>query len=415
MLDPSKPRLIQGGLPVVQVMTPSRPTKVRSIEVVLKTAERCNIACTYCYFFFGESANYLKHPPYISVDAVTQIADFLAQGAMDLGLDQVSVIFHGGEPLMQNKRDFDFSCTTLQESLRGKTNLRLGVQTNGMLITPEWIDLFEKHGVHVGVSIDGPEEWHDEFRKDHRGRGTHKRTLIGLEILRAAAEAGRIPPYGALCVIDPRRDPARLFDYFRIELGIKQFDLLLPEQHPPHPAEQYGRFLCDLLDHWDACGDLDVNIRFISSFFMKMRGFSSFSFPHGPDQITHRIFKISSDGRLYPDDVIHDDTWATPSVVETTLRDFLHSEYFSLVDNLYQHPPTGCQSCCWEKVCGGGHPWNRHVPGAGFDRPSTLCDGLKIFYAHATAYLLRNGKPMSQILAALELDSSPAESMLDPA
>ena len=391
---------------MVNVATPSRARKVRSLEVILKSAERCNIACTYCYFFFGESANFHKHPPYISRDVLEDVAQFLREGVDDLGLESVSIDFHGGEPLMQKKVDFDFSCSLLKTTLGKKTRLNFSVQTNGMLVTPEWIDLFEKHQIHVGVSIDGPEEWHDEFRKDHLGRGTHRRVLEGIKLLQAAADANCLPQYGALCVIDPRRNPARLFEYFRDDLGLKNFDLLLPELAPPHPPEMYGQFLCDLLDYWHVRGDLSVNIRFISAFFLRMRGVSSFMFPHGDDEITHRILKISSDGHLYPDDVIHDDAWATPLTRETTLKKFLDSDYFRIVDDLSLQSPAACQACCWERVCRGGHPWNRHVPGAGFNRSSTLCVGLKTFYAHAVAYMLRNGKTMPEVLGMLDLGAT---------
>src|SRR5438105_10663432 len=87
-----------------------RPVAIDTLEVILKTVERCNIACRYCYFFFGGDTSYERHPPCITRATVNEVAGFLKAGAVDLGIDKLQIDFHGGEPLMQKLCDFDWMC-----------------------------------------------------------------------------------------------------------------------------------------------------------------------------------------------------------------------------------------------------------------------------------------------------------------
>ena len=140
------------------------------LDVVFKLAERCNLACPYCYYFEQENNISELSRALISEDTVIDTARFLRQGAIELGIGHIYLGLHGGEPTLLPKKRFDRLCAILRESLGDVTNLHLGMQTNGTLIDDDWIDLFAKHQVMVGVSIDGPKEAHDRFRPDRRGR-----------------------------------------------------------------------------------------------------------------------------------------------------------------------------------------------------------------------------------------------------
>lgn len=379
----------------------ARTKSIQSVEVILKTVERCNIACKYCYFFFGNDDSWKVHPQYLSRDAIRDVTVFLKDGVRRMGLTKLQIDFHGGEPMMQRKQDFDWMCSYFRDNLGDDTNLQLCMQTNAMLVTDEWIDLIQKHGVGVGVSIDGPADYHDEFRVDHLGRGTHAAVVKGIRKLQQAHREGRILPIGALCVINPNQDPGRVLDFFVNDLDLRTVDFLLPENTLAGTPESYGQYLCNLFDAWRRMGDQNVNVRFFRSFFGKLAGHSSFLFLHGDDPITFSAFKISSEGKLYPDDVLFNKNWETPYVADTNLQDFLETPYFQQIDRLSVELPEKCESCCWAKVCGGGHPWNRYDPATGFNNPSSLCNGLQDFYAHVFSFLIRNGYPQERLMEIL--------------
>lgn len=399
--------------PTVETIQPEWATRIsqrkrdiRHVQIILKTVERCNIACKYCYFFFGENQTYKAHPPYISRESLVKVTRFLREGISDCRLETLCIGLHGGEPLMQKKADFDWMCTQFESQLGHLTSLDLVLQTNGMLIDDEWIDLFEKHKVRVGVSLDGPQPDNDLNRIDHLGRGTHARSLLGLKKIKIAADSGRLRPPSLLCVINPALDPKMLFDYFHSDLGLLNFDFLLPELPTPETsATAYGEYLCRLFDVWISSGNADINLRIFLSLISKFSGTSSFIFPNGTDTVYARAFKISSDATLYPDDVLHNDDWWTPRVDETNLNEWLESDYFLELDSLGQRLPAQCVECCWSEICGGGHPWNRYSKESGFQKASSLCEGLKLIYAHTYAYLLRLGISKEKLHSVLRIES----------
>jgi len=389
---------------IADVPPPARAIDLRDIQIILKTSERCNIACRYCYFFFSDNQTYKEHPPLIGAKVISDLVAFLQDGLRTMpGVRTLTIGFHGGEPMLQRRRDFDATCEALIQGLASMVELDLVIQTNGMLINDAWIDSFARYNVRVGVSLDGPASLHDLDRIDHMGRGTHERAIRGLNQALAAYRAGvlkREP--SVLCVINPNVDARALYAYFREELGLRVFDFLLPEGELSAAPTAYGRFLVDLFDCWVEEGNADLGLRFFRALIAKFSGHSSFIFPVGADPVRSAVFKVSSDGRLYPDDVLHHSTWNTPALKETTLAEWLASPYFRDMANLAA--PSQCEECCWVKVCGGGHPWNRFEADGGFDRPSSLCDGLKPVFARVYRYLLSIGVPQDRLLNVLSID-----------
>lgn len=98
-------------------------TKINRLEVVLKTVERCNINCSYCYFFNDKDKSFLKHPKYITIEMVEKISDFLLSGVEDLKVENLVIIFHGGEPLLQKKKDFDLMCKIFRDKFTAKNKI----------------------------------------------------------------------------------------------------------------------------------------------------------------------------------------------------------------------------------------------------------------------------------------------------
>lgn len=153
---------------------------MRNLQLVLKTVERCNLNCSYCYFFNGLDNSYAAKPKFISTQTIDNIVNFINQGIIELGIEEISIVLHGGEPLMQPKHDFIYMIEAFQKI---SASLSFVVQTNATLVTHKWTDLFKLYGVHVGVSIDGPENINDKYRVDHQGNGSYSRVLNGIKLL----------------------------------------------------------------------------------------------------------------------------------------------------------------------------------------------------------------------------------------
>ena len=74
-------------------------SQVNTVEIVLKIVERCNLNCSYCYYFNGGNNDFEKMPAVMTPKTASDIGAFLAEGAKRIGINQVNLDFHGGEPL----------------------------------------------------------------------------------------------------------------------------------------------------------------------------------------------------------------------------------------------------------------------------------------------------------------------------
>lgn len=90
----------------------------------------------------------------------------------------LSVVLHGGEPLLLGIDTTERFIEGLKSSLRVDAGLH--IQTNGVLLTDEFIDIFDRYDVGISISLDGPAELHDRNRLDRHGDGSHERVVAAL-------------------------------------------------------------------------------------------------------------------------------------------------------------------------------------------------------------------------------------------
>ena len=116
---------------------------------------------------------------------------------------------------------------------------------------------------------------------------------------------------------------------------------------------------------------------------------------------------ISTSGTVGPDDTLRScgtDFYATTyNVSNSTLLDFLSSENMNSILKAGQATPAGCENCCWKTTCGGGHLIHRYSKQNLFEKPSVLCSGLKILYAHVASFLINKGMPIELLKKNLKL------------
>jgi len=122
-----------------------------------------------------------KLQPALMSDRVTRtLAHRIAAHASRHNLRIVHVILHGGEPLLMGKRRLEHWVRLLRAECGGEVVPAFSIQSNGILIDDEWIDLLANLGVYIGLSVDGPAPIHDLHRRDHAGRGSFKKVLSAI-------------------------------------------------------------------------------------------------------------------------------------------------------------------------------------------------------------------------------------------
>ncbi len=384
-------------------------TRMQYLNIVFKISERCNLKCDYCYFFFGGDDSWKSHPPVVPERVVDNLGGFAARAARDYGLKTVTVIFHGGEPLLMSRPRFARMC----ETLRGHENgfqFDFGLQTNGVLVDGAWIDLFERHRVSAGVSLDGPPAVNDAHRLDLKGRGSYDRTVAGLRRLQDAAAQGRMGEPGLLSVINPAADGGEVYRHFAHDLGVTRMSFLTPDYTwdsvvDPSIVRGVERFLVSSLRAWLADKNPKIRIRVFSELLSAMID------PHAMELVeTYRddyrnIISVSSNGDLGPEDTLRtlDPRFAFMglNVADANLRDLVDSDAWREQAVAATVRPEGCKDCGWWKICKAGRPINRYSKSRGFGNHSLYCNGLKEMYAEIGAFLVRNGMPLSEVALRL--------------
>lgn len=352
---------------------------------VLKIAERCNINCSYCYMYNGADQSYMRRPAFMSEEIFGALLDRIDEHLSLTSKAKVTLILHGGEPLLLGVKRFEHFAVEASRRL-GDRLKSLTLQTNATLIDQRWIELFKRFDIKVGVSLDGPQSLHNTFRIDHNGNGTHARTLAGLRTLQ---DAGIYP--SVLAVVNPKVSGAGVYSYFR-SLGIKDMDFLLPDVTHDTIEATYGcraqisacDYLIPIFNDWFAENDPIVSIRLFSDIIAAILGVYRGSEAIGNAPVGY--LAIDSDGSIQSNCALR---ICYEGACETGLNVLHHgfamiNQSTPLVAQIMQGMPLceTCTTCPERSVCGGGYVPHRYGLGNGFDNPSVWCHDLLKLISH---------------------------------
>jgi uncharacterized protein len=392
------------------------------LHVVFKIVERCNINCTYCYYFNMGDSTALDRPPVVSVDSAGQIASWLADGCQQLQVKELVISFHGGEPMMMRPDKFAAICKSFEERLTSMVRLSFNIQTNGTILTDEWLSAFCTHQVHVGVSIDGDRSANDRSRVDRRGRSTFRKTEQSLKrLVNSAYSTPNIGP-STISVLDYRNDYQAVYQYLR-DLGVRQLSFLLPDRNfddgfpnLEESAVRYGEILLQIFEAWMIEDDPEVHVRFISDFLQDFQLRPVDALRQSDDEHStaslaekhwaRQVLIIHSDGTVnVSDSYIPALSWyrrtATCSIHDSSLCDFLKNDLFDDIERATRSLSVQCRCCEWKRVCRGGDLENRYSKRNGFDNPSVYCEGYRWFFNRACDLLVSNGFPAERVQSVL--------------
>ena len=208
--------------------------------VVVQPTPFCNINCNYCYLPDR------KNKATMSPDVLRAL--FEKVFASGWACDQLTVIWHAGEPLVMPVSYYE-EAFKLIESLRPQhIQVRHSFQTNGLLLSKNWCDLFKKWQVGVGVSIDGPRRFNDAHRVGRNGRSTFDKVIAGIRLLRSEEV-----PFHVISVLTHQSldSPDEMLEFYRSE-GIEHVCFNVEESEGDHvsellasqaPEERFRRFL----------------------------------------------------------------------------------------------------------------------------------------------------------------------------
>lgn len=376
----------------------------RNLAVVLKVAERCNLACTYCYFFFGSDDSYLKHPALVSPDTVADIARFLGESARRHRLERIELVLHGGEPLLLKPERTAALVEAVAAAMPTYCEVDFALQTNGVLIDKRWIDLFARYDIGVGVSLDGPRAVNDLARLDKRGASSFDDTVAGWRMLKQAAADGRIKEPGILSVFAPTTN-ADTLAFFIDELGAKKINFLLPDMFcdsaevDAAAIERVGETMIAIFEEWRRRSDPDVHVRFVNDALLPMIASIPAESSHNFREDLWRAMTIASDGMIYVEDTVRgafaDRPEAILNVADSSATDVLSHPFWRTIAEAADKRPAACRECRYADVCQSGPLVSRYSHANGFDNPSLYCPALFAFHRHVEREVAATGRLLS--------------------
>lgn len=197
--------------------------------LVVQPTPFCNIDCSYCYLPHRSSKKRLSF----------ELAEILFKKVLDFPTirESVTVVWHAGEPLVLPVGYYESMFGLISKLSPPGLQIRHSFQTNGTLISEAWCDLVSKWKLNIGVSIDGPQELHDRYRKQRNGAGSFAQAYEGLRKLQRAGI-----PFHVISVltVESMSQPEKMFDFY-FENGIDYVCFNIEEQEGTHATSKLVR------------------------------------------------------------------------------------------------------------------------------------------------------------------------------
>lgn len=292
--------------------------------------------------------------------------------------------WQGGEPALMGV-DFYRKVVEYQQRYgRPGAVVSNSLQTNTTLIDDEFAALLGEYRFLVGVSIDGPEEIHDHYRKHADGRGSHAEVLRGIECLER-----KNVEFNTLCLVTPANvgRAKEVYRYFR-ERGIFYHQYIpcieFDDEGAPLPftitGADYGDFLCELFDEWVKEDTRKVSVRLFDSIVQMLFDGTVTSCHMGGDCRQYLVVEYSGD--IYPCDFFVQGERKLGNLLSDSWETLQESISYEQFGTQKSHWCEECVACPFLRMCMGDCLKYRVTDAPG-GKQSWLCEAWKQFYAHA--------------------------------
>lgn len=362
----------------------------------------CNLACDYCYYL-EKSKLYQESPKHIMSDELLE--KFIKEYIESQTMPQVLFTWHGGETLMRPLSFYQKVMELQRKYARGRT-IDNCIQTNGTLLNDEWCRFFHDNNWLVGVSIDGPQEFHDEYRKNKQGKPSFMKVMQGINLL----NKHRVE-WNALAVVnDFNADYPLDFYHFFKEIGCRyiQFtpivERIFRHDDGRHLAaveegdnekladfsvtpEQWGNFLCTIFDEWvkNDVGEYFIQLfdATLTNWVGEQPGVCSLAKTCGHAGV------MEFNGDVYSCDHFVFPQYKLGNIYSKTLVEMMYSDKQQQFGrNKFDSLPSQCKECQYLFACNGECPKNRFCKTAsGEPGLNYLCKGYYQYFDHVAPYM----------------------------
>ena len=388
--------------------------------MVKPVGSACNLRCDYCYYLEKQHLYANEGRQMLSDELLER---FIREYIESQTTPEVLFTWHGGEPLVRPLAFYEKVVRLQQRYARGR-RIANSLQTNGTLINDDWARFFHDQGWLIGVSLDGPEAYHDAFRRTRGGGPSFRNVIRGIDILnRHAVE------WNALAVANRLNGdhPLSFYRFFK-NIGCRYIQVTPVVERLAHHDDgrqlaslvdegqlapfsirpkQWGNFLCTIFDEWVR---QDVSMFFINIFDATLANWVGVA-PGLCTMAKHcgHAGVMEHNGDVYSCDHFVFPEYKLGNIHEQSLVEMMYSERQrrfgrAKADSL----PTQCRECQWLNACHGECPRNRFIRTAnGEPGLNYLCEGYRQYFSHVAPYmdvmkrLLGEKRPPAEIMDML--------------
>jgi uncharacterized protein len=386
----------------------------------------CNIDCDYCFYL--HKTDLLKHDEHARMSD-SHLEQHIRQYIEAQTGEQVVFSWQGGEPTLMGLPFYQKVVDLQAKYAKPGQRIENDLQTNGIALDDEWVAFLKKHHFHVGLSIDGPRELHDYYRKTRNGKATFDYVMAAAKKL-AKAEV----PFAALCVVNRQnaKQPEAVYRFLTEELGTwriqfnpavepRSFKQSAPGKmdfssapmqdteraKPGHPLsvvtdwsvdpDEYGHFLSVVWDEWLKKDFGRIHVNLFETAIAQAAGLPAQTCTQA--EFCGKGLAVEHDGEVYSCDHFVYPEYRLGNIAEMHLGDMAFSveqEKFGMDkrDTL----PKQCRQCDYLKLCWGECPKNRLIKTKdGETQLNYLCSGLYHFYEHIGPDVIRILKHLGRL------------------
>ena len=368
--------------------------------MVKPVGSACNLRCDYCYYLEKQHLYANEGRQMLSDELLER---FIREYIESQTTPEVLFTWHGGEPLVRPLAFYEKVVRLQQRYARGR-RIANSLQTNGTLINDDWARFFHDQGWLIGVSLDGPEAYHDAFRRTRGGGPSFRNVIRGIDILnRHAVE------WNALAVANRLNGdhPLSFYRFFK-NIGCQYIQVTPVVERLAHHDDgrqlaslvdegqlapfsirpkQWGNFLCTIFDEWVRH---DVSMFFFNIFDATLANWVGVA-PGLCTMAKHcgHAGVMEHNGDVYSCDHFVFPEYKLGNIHEQSLVEMMYSERQrrfgrAKADSL----PTQCRECQWLNACHGECPRNRFIHTAnGEPGLNYLCEGYRQYFSHVAPYM----------------------------
>lgn len=349
----------------------------------------CNLDCEYCYFLSKERL----YPNSDFRMSETLLEEYTRQYIAAQHVPEVTFSWQGGEPTLMGL-DFFRQVVEYQQKHR-KPGMRVfnALQTNGVTLDDEWCAYFKQHDFLIGISLDGPQPFHDSYRVDKGGKPTFERVLRGIRLLQAHGVE-----FNILTTVHAANanHPLEVYRFLRDQVGAQfmQFIPIIERQNDTGyqegdvvtarsvTATAYGSFLNTIFDEWVR---RDVGRVFVQMFDVALAAWAG----DRPglcvfEETCGTALAMEHNGDVYSCDHFVEPKHYLGNITTIPLSEIIVTEQqFKFGQAKRDALPRYCRECPVRFACNGGCPKDRlDITPDGEPGLNYLCAGYKAFFTH---------------------------------